>query len=97
MTAIAGLLSGCSTGIKLLRSRRELPAMVVALAVGVGLTVTVYSLIVAVLLTPLPYSGLRTSFRCGPATPSSIACFRRRIPPRWPRHLPHSRRWRSIR
>jgi putative ABC transport system permease protein len=44
-----------TTGIKLLRSPREIPAMVIALAVGVGLTVTVYSLIDAVLLTPLPY------------------------------------------
>ena len=44
------------TGCRLLRSPGELPAMVVALAVGVGLTVAAYSLIHAVLIEPLPYS-----------------------------------------
>ena len=45
------------TGYRLLRrSPAELPAMVVALATGVGLTVTAYSLIHAVLLQPPPYS-----------------------------------------
>lgn len=48
-------LSSLAVGLKMLRSPRELPAMVVALAVGVGLTVAAYSLIHAVLLTPLPY------------------------------------------
>jgi putative ABC transport system permease protein len=43
-------------GLKMLRSPREMPAMVLALALGVGLTIAVYSLIHAVLLTPLPYS-----------------------------------------
>lgn len=47
---------GFGTGCRLLRSPAELPAMVVALATGVGLTVTAYSLIHAVLLQPLPYS-----------------------------------------
>ena len=43
------------TGWRLLRSPGELPAMVVALATGVGLTVAAYSLIHAVLIRPLPY------------------------------------------
>lgn len=43
-------------GLKMLRSPREIPATIVALAVGVGLTVAAYSLIHAVLLTPLPYN-----------------------------------------
>jgi putative ABC transport system permease protein len=51
-----GVFSGVVTGVKMLRSPREIPAMVAALALGVGLTVTVYSLIAAVLLTPLPYA-----------------------------------------
>ena len=49
-------LAGMVTGCRLLRSPGELPAMVVALAVGVGLTVAAYSLIHAVLIEPLPYS-----------------------------------------
>ena len=48
-------LRGIVTGCRLLRSPGELPAMVVALATGVGLTVAVYSLVYAVLITPLPY------------------------------------------
>ena len=48
-------LRGVVTGCRLLRSPRELPAMVVALATGVGLTVAAYSLIHAVLIRPLPY------------------------------------------
>lgn len=55
MPSATGFLAGMATGIKLLRSAREIRAMVVALAVGVGLTVTVYGVIDAVLLTPLPY------------------------------------------
>lgn len=55
MPSLPRLLAATATGLKLLRSPREIPAMVVALALGVGLTVTVYSLIHAVLLTPLPY------------------------------------------
>ena len=38
-------LPGVVTGCRLLRSPGELPAMVVALATGVGLTVAVYSLV----------------------------------------------------
>ena len=49
-------LRGVVTGCRLLRSSGELPAMVVALATGVGLTVAAYSLIHAVLIRPLPYS-----------------------------------------
>ena len=49
-------LRGVMTGCRLLRSPGELPAMVVALATGVGLTVAAYSLIHAVLIRPLPYS-----------------------------------------
>ena len=49
-------LRGVVTGCRLLRSPGELPAMVVALATGVGLTVAVYSLVYAVLIKPLPYS-----------------------------------------
>ena len=49
-------LPGVVTGCRLLRSPGELPAMVVALATGVGLTVAVYSLVYAVLIKPLPYS-----------------------------------------
>ena len=49
-------LRGVVTGCRLLRSPGELPAMVVALATGVGLTVAAYSLIHAVLIRPLPYS-----------------------------------------
>ena len=49
-------LRGVVTGCRLLRSPGELPAMVVALAAGVGLTVAAYSLIHAVLIRPLPYS-----------------------------------------
>ena len=49
-------LRGVVTGCRLLRSPGELPAMVVALATGVGLTVAAYSLIHAVLIKPLPYS-----------------------------------------
>jgi len=49
-------LRGAVTGCRLLRSPGELPAMVVALATGVGLTVAAYSLIHAVLIRPLPYS-----------------------------------------
>ena len=45
-----------TTGLRLLRSPRELPAMLVALTVGVGLSATAYSLIASVLLTPLPYT-----------------------------------------
>jgi predicted permease len=44
-------------GLKMLRSPREVVPMVIALAVGVGVTVTAYSLIHAVLLAPLPYPG----------------------------------------
>lgn len=44
------------TGWRLLRSPGELPAMVLALAAGVGLTVAAYSLVHAVLIEPLPYS-----------------------------------------
>ena len=49
-------LRGVVTGCQLLRSPGELPAMGVALATGVGLTVAVYSLVYAVLIRPLPYS-----------------------------------------
>ena len=48
-------LRGVLTGCRLLRSPGELPAMVVALATGVGLTVAAYSLIHAILIRPLPY------------------------------------------
>ena len=56
MASGAGWLRGVATGCRLLRSPGELPAMVVALATGVGLTVAAYSLIHAVLIRPLPYS-----------------------------------------
>ena len=49
-------LPGVVTGCRLLRSPGEVPAMVVALATGVGLTAAAYSLIHAVLIRPLPYS-----------------------------------------
>lgn len=52
----SAMLQELVVGVKLLRSRRELPAMVVAVAVGVGLTTTAYSFIQPTLLTPLPYS-----------------------------------------
>ena len=56
MRSARNWLRGVVTGCKLLRSPRELPAMVVALAAGVGVTVAAYSLIYAVLIRPLPYS-----------------------------------------
>ena len=55
MRAGGNWLRGVVTGCRLLRSPGELPAMVVALATGVGLTVAAYSLIHAVLIRPLPY------------------------------------------
>ena len=51
----ADWLRGVVTGCRLLRFPGELPAMVVALATGVGLTVAAYALFHAVLITPLPY------------------------------------------
>ena len=56
MGAAPNWLRGVVTGCRLLRSPGELPAMVVALVTGVGLTVAAYSLIHAVLIRPLPYS-----------------------------------------
>ena len=49
-------LRGVVTGCRLVRSLGELPAMVVSLATGVGLSVAAYSLIHAVLIRPLPYA-----------------------------------------
>ena len=49
-------LRGVGTGLRLLRSPGELPAMAVALAMGIGLTVAAYALFHAVLITPLPYA-----------------------------------------
>ena len=56
MGAAPNWLRGVVTGCRLLRSPGELPAMVVALVTGVGLTVAAYSLIHAVLIRPLPYN-----------------------------------------
>jgi predicted permease len=56
MDAVA-LRSAIVTARQTLRSRRELPGIVVALALGVGLTVAVYSVLHAVLLTPPPYAA----------------------------------------
>jgi predicted permease len=49
------LPASLTTGWKMLRSPGELPAIVAALAVGVGLTTAAYALVHAVLFTPLPY------------------------------------------
>ena len=56
MMSVMDWLRCFATGLRLLRSPGEFPAMVVALATGVGLTVAAYSLIYSVLLKPLPYS-----------------------------------------
>ena len=56
MGLAADWLRGVVTGCRLLRSPGELPAMVVALATGAGLTVAAYALFHAVLITPLPYA-----------------------------------------
>lgn len=56
MSSVVRFVSVGATGLKMLRSPREVPAMVLALSVGVGLTVVAYSLVRAALFLPLPYN-----------------------------------------
>lgn len=56
MSSMVWLVPVAKTGLRMLRSPREIPAMALALAVGVGLTVVAYSLVRAALFVPLPYN-----------------------------------------